>query len=107
MKKNLMVLVLLVMWSLLSIASLSSASTTGDISEIKGSSGAASQHDIVIHVTGAADDDQGGDPGDAGDGYGVSDQPDDGGFLNGNEGFISSDLDEFMLILMSLIQLAI
>lgn len=107
MKKNLTVLVLLVMWSLLSIASLSSAATTGEIPEKQGSSDVAPQHDIVIHVTGAADDDQGGDPGDAGDGYGISDQPDGIGSLNGSGGAGNSVLDEFWVILMSLVQLAL
>ena len=107
MKRNHTVLVLLVMWSLLSIASLSSAATTGEIPDNQGSSGVLSQHDVVIHVNGAVDDDQGGDPGDAGDGYGISDNPDDVGSLNGNGGFDNPILGEFMLILMSLVQLAL
>ena len=107
MKRNHMVLVLLVMWSLLSIATLSSAATIGEIPDNQGSSGVVSEHDVVIHVNGAADDDQGGDPGDAGDGYGVSDQSDGVGSLNGSDGISKSILDEFMVILMSLIQLAL
>ncbi len=107
MKRNLTVLVLLVMWSLLSLASLSSAATAGVIPENQGSSDVFSQHDVIIHVNGAVDDDQGGDPGDAGDGYGISDHPDDVGSLNGSGGLDNSILGEFMLILMSLVQLAV
>ncbi len=107
MKKNLAVLVLLVAWSLLSIPSLSSVACAGGIPEYLDSNSGSSPHDLIVHVTGATDDGTGGDPGDAGDGYGVSDQPDLGGFMGGSDGMDDSILDEFLLILMSLIQLAL
>jgi hypothetical protein len=103
MKKNLLVLVLLVTWSLLSISSLSSAAYAGaDLNLPEG----ASSEGLIVEVTGAGDDDSGGDPGDAGDGYGIIDQGLDGnhGGCNGEDDKI---LDELMLILMSLIQLAL
>jgi len=107
MKRTQTVLVLLVMWSLLSIASLSSAATTGEIPKDQDSSDVSTQHDLIIHVTGAVDDDQDGDPGDAGDGYGISDQTDGLGSLSGNGDLDKSILGEFMLILMAMIQLAL
>lgn len=107
MKRNLTVLVLLVMWSFLSIASLSSAATTGEIPEKQGSSEVGPQNDVVIHVNGAVDDGDEGDPGDMGDGYGISDQPDSGGNLGGFHGADNSMMEELMLLLTSLIQLAL
>ena len=107
MKKNLTVLVLLVTLSLLSIPSLSFAVGPGEIPDNPGSPDSSSSPGIVVNVNGATDDDSGGDPGDAGDGYGISDDlvdPGDQGELNGID---NSILDEFMLILMSLIQLAL
>ena len=105
MKKNLVVLVLLVTWSLLSISLHSSTAFAGaDLNLSEGSSPAGP----IVEVNGGGDDDSGGDPGDAGDGYGVTDQGDGlGGNQDGCDGGDDSILDEFMLILMSLIQLAL
>lgn len=103
MKKNLLVLVLLVTWSLLSISSLSSAAFAGADLDLPGGS---SPEGPVVEVNGAGDDDSGGDPGDAGDGYGIIDQG-LGGDQGGCNGADDSTLDEFMLILMSLVQLAL
>ncbi len=103
MKKNLLVLVLLVTWSLLSISLLSSAAYAGadlDLPEVSVPQGP------IVEVNGAGDDDSGGDPGDAGDGYGITDQGLDGN-QGGCNGVDDKILDEFMLILMSLIQLAL
>ena len=103
MKKNLLVLVLLVTWSLLSISSLSSVAYAGADLDLPGGS---VPEGPIVEVYGPGDDDSGGDPGDAGDGYGITDQG-----LDGNEGGCNGVddkiLDEFMLILMSLIQLAL
>jgi len=107
MKKNLTVLVLLVTLSLLSIPSLLFAAGPGEFPDNPGSADGSSSPGLVVHVNGATDDDSGGDPGDAGDGYGISDDvldPGNHGELNGID---DSILDEFMLILMSLIQLAL
>ena len=103
MMKNLLVLVLLVTWSLLSISLLSSAAGAGvdlDLPEWSSPNGP------IVEVNGAGDDDSGGDPGDAGDGYGISDQGLDGN-QGGCDGADDSILDEFILIMMSLIQLAL
>ena len=102
MKKNHTVLVLLVVWTVLSISTLSSLACAGEIPDVQG----PPQNEIIVPVNGADDDDSGGDPGDAGDGYGV-DQPDSGGGLGGNDGVDDSVLDEIMLILTSLIRLAL
>jgi hypothetical protein len=65
------------------------------------------QDNFVVETDGASDDDSQGDPGDSGDGYGITDNPGQadppGGVGNGN----SMIIDEFMLILMSLVQLAL
>ena len=108
MKRNLLVLVLLVTWSLLSIPSLSFAGTESDIAENTGTSEGASSPDTALQVNGVTDDDTGGDPGDAGDGYGVVDDgPIDPGYHGGYDGMDESIWDEFMTILQALIQLAL
>jgi hypothetical protein len=107
MKRNLTVLVLLVTWSLLFLPSLSSVAVAGDVPDNAGTDPGTSQDDVVVHVNGASDDDTGGDPGDAGDGYGITDQPELEGSLSGFDGLDDTTLDEYMLILMSLIQLAL
>ncbi len=100
MKKNLVVLVLLVTWSLLSISPLSSDAYAGSTDD-------PSRDDNIVEVNGSSDDDTGGDPGDAGDGYGISDQDDPMGGLGGLEGMDDSAIDEYLLIMLSLIQLAL
>jgi hypothetical protein len=109
MKRNLTVLVLLVMWLLLTLATVSSAATTGQIPEMQGSSGGSSQQDDgVVPVNGAVDDgDPEGDPGDAGDGYGIVPQPERTGFQGAGNGSSIEILDEFILILMSLVSLVL
>ena len=103
MKKNLLVLVLLVTWSLLSISSLSSAAYVGaDLDLPEGSV----PEGPIVEVNGAGDDDSGGDPGDAGDGYGAT-QGNLGGNPGGFEGVDDSIFDEYLLIMLSLIQLAL
>ncbi len=100
MKKNLVVLVLLVTWSLLSISPLSSAAYAGSTDN-------SSRDDTIVEVNGSNDDDTGGDPGDAGDGYGISDQDDLLGGLGGFDGMDDSTIDEYLLIILSLIQLVL
>ncbi len=100
MKKNLLVLVLLVTWSFLSISPLASDAFAG-------SNDGPSQDDNIVEVSGSNDDDTGGDPGDAGDGYGISDQGDSADGLGGFDGMDDSVLDEYLLIMLSLIQLAL
>ena len=99
MKRNLVVLVLLVTWSILSISPLGSAAYAGSADE-------PSRDDNVVEVNGSSDDDTGGDPGDAGDGYGIADHGDLGG-LDGCDGMDDSIIDEYLLIMLSLIQLAL
>jgi hypothetical protein len=106
MKKNLTVLVLLVTWVLLSSISLSSTALAGDIPEINGPDQGQDPEEVICPVNGAADDDEEGDPGDAGDGYGAT-IGDGSGDLGGFDNADKSILDELMLILTSLIQLAI
>ena len=105
MKRNLTVLVLLVTWSLLALPSLSSVAYASEFLNDGQSGSGPIQNDIVFEGDGASDDDGEGDPGDAGDGYGISDDPDEfdppGGIGNGN----SLIIDELRLILKSLIQL--
>ena len=106
MKKNLTVLVLLVAWSLMSIPSLALAGNDYGLPGDPDPNGDASS-DLIIHVTGAADDDSGGDPGDAGDGYGFTD-PDLLGDITGEcDGVDVSVVDEYLLFILSLIQLAL
>ena len=100
MKKNLVVLVLLVTWSLLSISPLTSSAYAG-------STDGPSRDDNIVEVNGSSDDDTGGDPGDAGDGYGIADPDDLTGGLGGCDGMDESILDEYLLIMLSLIQLAL
>jgi hypothetical protein len=103
MKKNLMVLVLLVTWILLSFTSLPPVAFA-DEGQIQVPGQGNDQDEIIVPGNGADDDDSGGDPGDAGDGYG-SDLNE--GKLGELDGVDDSKLDEFLQILMSLIQLAI
>jgi hypothetical protein len=100
MKRNLVVLVLLVTWSLLSISPLGSAAYAG-------STDGLSSDDNIVEVNGSSDDDTGGDPGDAGDGYGIADQGDMGDGLGGCNGIDDSIIDEYLLIMLSLIQLVL
>jgi len=103
MKKNLVVLVLLVTWSLLSITSLSSTALAGaDLGPPDG----PSPNEPIVEVNGSGDDDVGGDPGDAGDGYGAT-QGDLGGNPGGFAGMDDWIFDEYLLIMLSLIQLAL
>ena len=106
MKKNLTVLVLLVTWVLLSSLSLSPTAFAGDVPEVNGPNQGQDPEEIIVPVNGAADDDDEGDPGDAGDGYGAT-LGDGFGDLGGYNIVDKSILDELMLILMSLVQLAI
>jgi hypothetical protein len=107
MKRNLTVLVLLVTWSLMSIPMLSFAANDNGVPDVPESSGGSSSQDLIVRVTGAADDDNGGDPGDAGDGYGFTD-PDLIGEITGeSDGVDTSIIDEYLLFIMSLIQLAL
>jgi len=105
MKRNLTVLVLLVAWSLLALPSLSSLAFAGEYLNDGQSGSGPIQNDIIFEGDGADDDDGDGDPGDAGDGYGISDDPDEfdppGGIGNGN----SLIIEELRLLLKSLIQL--
>lgn len=106
MKRNLTVLVLLVAWSLLSLPLLASHANATDFINDGESDSDPIQNGVVIEEYGAPDDDTGGDPGDAGDGYGAVGDPSDqtgpgGGIGNGN----SSLLGELRLILLSLSQL--
>jgi hypothetical protein len=107
MKRNLTVLVLLVTWSLLSVSSLNSVAYAGDLPETQGFDLGSAQDDPIVEVNGGNDDGTGGDPGDAGDGYGIADQSDLLGNLGGSSGLDDSILDEYLLILMSLMQLAL
>jgi len=100
MKKNLTVLVLLVAWTVLSISTLPTFAFAGEIPDVQD----PPPNEIIAPLDGGGDDDNGGDPGDAGDGYGISEQPEG---LGGNDGVGDSILDEVMLILMSLIKLAL
>ena len=102
MKRNLTVLVLLVAGILMSTTMLSSLAFAGEIPEDQDSP----PNEIIVPGNGADDDGNGGDPGDAGDGYG-NDILDNGGGMGGNDGVDDSILDEVMLILMSLIKLAL
>ena len=107
MKRNLTVLVLLVAWSLLSIPLLSAASEVGDVSDSPSRVDGVKGPDQTLDVNGAADDDSGGDPGDAGDGYGYAPPPRSmvEGELCGQGD--RSAFERFLLILKSLIQLAL
>jgi hypothetical protein len=106
MKKNLTVLVLLVTWVLLSSLSLSSSALAGDGPEINGPLQGPDPEEVIVPVNGAVDDDDDeGDPGDAGDGYGAT-LGDGSDALGGYDIADKSILDELMLILMSLVQLA-
>jgi|GEM_PF-5369815 len=107
MKRNLVVLVLLVTVSLMSVPLLASAAQADRISNTLSGTGESNSQDLVVNVCGAADDDTGGDPGDAGDGYGISDTRKGLGDLSGAGGADASGLDEMMLILSALIQLVI
>lgn len=106
MKKNLTVLVLLVALSLLSLPLLASHAYATDFMNDGESDSGPIQNGVIIEDDGAPDDDSGGDPGDAGDGYGADDDPTNqtgpgGGIGDGN----SSLIREIWLILMSLSQL--
>jgi hypothetical protein len=105
MKRNLAVLVLLVTWSLLSTPMLTSAACTVQVPENLDSSDGPAHQGPIVSVSGATDDGTGGDPGDAGDGYGVTDQPDSGGGIGEFDGVQGSNLGELLFILQSLIQL--
>jgi len=107
MKKDRMVLVLLVMWSLLSISSLSSLAFAGEIPDDQDLSGKSPHQDTIIQVNGATDDGTDGDPGDAGDGYGIAEQIGSSDNVGACGCMGKSILDEYLLILMSLVQLVI
>jgi hypothetical protein len=107
MKRNLAVLVLLVTWSLLSISSLSTAAYAGELFEGQNPAHGSAKDQLVAETNGASGDDPEGDPGDAGDGYGIADQPELRGFMGVGPEVDKSILDEFLLILMSLTQLAL
>ena len=107
MKKNLTVLVLLVTWSLISIPMQSFAANDSRLSGNPETNGGSSSPDLIIHVTGATGDDKGGDPGDAGDGYGFTDVDIIGGRFGECDGVDASVIDEYLLFIMSLIQLAL
>ena len=103
MRKNLTVLVLLVTWSLLSTPMLTSTACAGQIPDNLESSPGSSHDDPIVYVNGATDDGTGGDPGDAGDGYGIWDLPDSGGGLSDSSELDSMAIDELLLILQSLL----
>jgi hypothetical protein len=106
MKRNLTVLVLLVTWSLLSIPTLALAGNETEMAGGPDPNNDCSQ-DLIVHVTGAADDDSGGDPGDAGDGYGFNDPDLIGGITGECDGVDPSLIEEYLIFLMSLAQLAL
>ena len=106
MKKNRLVLVLLVTWALLSTTSLASIAQAGDDPDLNVPGQGSDPQEIIVPADGAPDDDGEGDPGDAGDGYGAT-IGDGSGDLGGYDFEDKSILDELMLILTSLIQLAI
>ena len=105
MKRNLTVLVLLVTCSLLSISLFTSVVCAGELPVKSGYR--PPQNDLVVEVTGVGDDGTSGDPGDAGDGYGIIDKSDLIGKLDGSSTMKDPILDEYLLILMSLIQLVL
>ena len=107
MKRNLLVLVLLVTWSLLSISLLTPVAFAGELPASQVADQGPDRDDLIIEVNGGTDDGSGGDPGDAGDGYGITDQSTVQGNLGESSGLDNSILDEYLLILMSLIQLAL
>jgi len=107
MKRNLTVLVLLVTWSLCFAPSLVSTAPAAVVPQNLDPSQNFTSSDAVVSVTGATDDDTGGDPGDAGDGYGIVDKPEKAGSLGGSGGVDATVLDECLLVLMSLIQLVL
>ena len=107
MKRNLTVLALQVTCSLLSVSFLTSVAYADELSVYLGSDHGSSQKDLVFEVTGFEDESAGGDPGDAGDGYGVIEKIEIKGKLDGSSDTGDSILDEYLLILMSLIRLVL
>jgi hypothetical protein len=107
MRKNLAVLVLLVTWSLMSIPMLSIAGTDHSLPGDPEVNGGSCSLDLIVHVNGATDDDNGGDPGDAGDGYGYTEPDLMGGNTGDCDGVDSSIFDEYLIFIMSLTQLVL
>ena len=107
MKRNLTVLALLVTCSLLSSPLLTYVAYAEDIPLFLGSDNRTPLKDLVIEVAGFEVDGFTGDPGDAGDGLGAHSNVEAPGNSDGNRDTNAPVLDEYLRILMSLIQMTV
>ena len=108
MKKNLSVLVLLMMLALWAVPSLISPATAAEVQDRLEDRGEGPSGNLTWDTDGdPADDSRDGDPGDAGDGYGANSGPKLSLDGTGCEGADGSGWDEYLIILLSWIQLAL